>query len=528
MNANNDMTYERVEKNIFLVPLEDIELNPFQVRVAVDEEHVRNVAESILENQMMQIPQARRRADGKIELIFGHHRFYAHQLLAAEHPGYKFMPLEIVELSDEDAFRKAAIENTERANLTVSDQLRTIEIARSFDYSNERIGEELLHMGAAAVRSLWRLRKLPKQILELLDGGEINQQTARRILTACQIADAEMVTEKILELPEKTETNIQNVLLAILENAGGIQRLPVTDGTTDKMHPKWDPGEFAPREWKDVSAAFPFREIGKADFRRLSTGGEPDPDNRYQEIAQAMLTHMRSPSPCATCPFSVSLYKVSYCAISACARMKQERYGEYRLGQLSEEIGLAVYQESDGPFRDCEATFYPESAGVIEALARRSDELRLVPTGISNHAQYYTNSYWAKLVWVGEKAAQKPHSQIPEIVDDIENLEAANQPVVTTVRSHSHRQLIAYNAKILASFLKEHEDFVAIALALMGRPVTSRTDLVYETVAAQIVAQLLELYPDNPIQHLREFAYKFGIPLPEDWDEQILRMEVSE
>jgi hypothetical protein len=29
-------------------------------------------------------------------------------------------------------------------------------------------------MGAAAVRSLWRLRKLPKEILELLDQGEIN------------------------------------------------------------------------------------------------------------------------------------------------------------------------------------------------------------------------------------------------------------------------------------------------------------------------------------------------------------------
>jgi hypothetical protein len=34
-------------------------------------------------------------------------------------------------------------------------------------------------MGEAAVRSLWRLRKLPKEILDLLDKGEINQQTAR-------------------------------------------------------------------------------------------------------------------------------------------------------------------------------------------------------------------------------------------------------------------------------------------------------------------------------------------------------------
>jgi hypothetical protein len=102
----------------------------------------------------------------------------------------------------------ASIENSDRAGLTVSDQIHSIEIARNeFGYSNKRIGEELLHMGEAAVRSLWRLRKLPKEILDLLDKGEINQQTARRILTACQIADTEKVVSKILGLPERNESS---------------------------------------------------------------------------------------------------------------------------------------------------------------------------------------------------------------------------------------------------------------------------------------------------------------------------------
>jgi len=139
LTNNNNIPYQQVSRNIFLVPLEAIEVNRYQVRVAVDMEHVQNVAASIEASIMMQVPQGRLRPNAKVELIYGQNRFYAHQLLAQKDSKYNVMEVEIVEISDEEAFRRAAIENYDRAGLTVSDQIHTIDIARNqFGFSNKK------------------------------------------------------------------------------------------------------------------------------------------------------------------------------------------------------------------------------------------------------------------------------------------------------------------------------------------------------------------------------------------------------
>jgi hypothetical protein len=47
LTNNSNIPYQQVSRNIFLVPLEAIEVNRYQVRVAVDMEYVQNVAASI-------------------------------------------------------------------------------------------------------------------------------------------------------------------------------------------------------------------------------------------------------------------------------------------------------------------------------------------------------------------------------------------------------------------------------------------------------------------------------------------------
>ena len=522
LTNNSNVPYQQVNRNIFLVPLEKIRANRYQVRVAVDMENVQKVATSIEASVMMQVPQGRMYQDETVELIYGHNRFYAHQILAQKDPRYALMEIELVEVSDEEAFRRASIENSDRVGLTVSDQIHSIEIARNeFGYSNKRIGEELLHMGEAAVRSLWRLRKLPKEILDLLDKGEINQQTARRVLTACQITDTEKVINKILGLPEKNESTIQSVILEVLKDAGGIQPLPVSDGTTDKMDARWNPGEFPPREWKDVSAAFPFRELGKEVFTKLITGEEPEAGSRHQETAHAMLVHMSNPGPCALCSYSVSLYKTTYCAIAACARMKQDRFAQQRRAQLSEELGIPMYEESDGSYRDCEAPIYPvKGEEVKQALREKNPNLRLYPTDQLTHVNFHTDSHWAKLVWIGEKGKLKELTEA--------EAEAQTDVQDKPTEPKSHKALIQYCSKILAGYLKDHESFVTLALALMNTPVISRTDLVHETVATKIITTLVEQNPVHPVERLKEFALEFGIKLPDDWEQQISALEGTE
>ena len=530
LTNNSNVPYQQVNRNIFLVPLEKIRANRYQVRVAVDMENVQKVATSIEASVMMQVPQGRMYQDETVELIYGHNRFYAHQILAQKDPRYALMEVELVEVSDEEAFRRASIENSDRAGLTVSDQIHSIEIARNeFGYSNKRIGEELLHMGEAAVRSLWRLRKLPKEILDLLDKGEINQQTARRILTACQIADTEKVVSKILGLPERNESSIQSAIIEVLEESGGIRPLPVSDGTTDKMDVRWIPGQFPRREWKDVSSAFPFRELGKDVFNRLVNGEEPEPGNRYQETAQAMLIHMLDPGACAVCPYYVSIYKTAYCAIAACARMKQERFGNQRLAQLSEELGIAIYKKSDGAYRDCEAPFYPvKGEAVQQALQEKSPNLRLYPTEGMTHANFHTNSYWAKLVWVGEKGTYKDLTETEGSETKTEAPEKPEETEELTTKPKFTKAQIDYCTKIVVNYLRNHEAFVTLALALMGTPVLSRTELVLESVASKIVTTLIGQHPVNTVEHLKNFATQLGIMLPDDWDQQMSAVEGNE
>ena len=257
--AKKPIPFKVIKGNIYSVPLWDIRPNPYQVRVGLDDDYVASLAESIRENEMVQIPQGTLLPNGKVQLIFGHNRLAAHKLLAGKDARYKFMPVEIVaEVANETMFTRAIAENVHGA-LKVSDQIHIIETAKKFNYTSEAIGEKLLNMSGAAVRALWRLKNLSPEILSLVDDGQISQVVARRILSAAQfLGDPDTVTRRILSLPNMTEANIQEAILQAFKDAGGVQTLNLSDGTTDKMRADWDPGEFEPREWSSGVNRVPF------------------------------------------------------------------------------------------------------------------------------------------------------------------------------------------------------------------------------------------------------------------------------
>jgi hypothetical protein len=123
-------------------------------------------------------------------------------------------------------------------------------------------------------------------------------------------------------------------------------------------------------------------------------------------------------------------------------------------------------------------------------------------------------------VWIGEKGKLKELTETEAETP----ADAQDQPT----KPKSHKALIQYCSKILASHLKDHESFVTLALALMNTPVISRTDLVHETVATKIITALVEQSPMYPVERLKKFALEFGIKLPDDWDQQISALEGME
>lgn len=502
----NKHSYPEIGDGVFLVPLEDIHFNRFQGRAAVDKVHVSSLAKSILEKGLMQPPEARWVND-RLELIFGENRIRAHRLLAKKHPEFRYIKIKIVEASDEDAFERSIAENVDRANLTASDRIKIIEHGKQLNYTSEKLGK-ILKMTDAAVRSLWRLRNLPPEILILLDHGKLSQVQARRILSACQLADPKSITEKILNLPELTEANIHDEILTAFREAGGVHVLQLSDGTTDRMPATWEPGEFSIPDWRQVSGAFPFRNIDKGTYSQLASE-EKKPSTQIEEAVYAMLAHMRTPGPCNTCPFSAAIHKQHYCAIAACARMKQDRYAGERLSQLSAETGIAVYNDEDGPFREAEAPFYDGAKSVKSALQRKSKSLRLLPVANLTHTHYYTDSHWAQLVWVGAKAKEQ---ELP-----------SPAPKQETQIAKSPKTEIAlledYLTEIFLGWLKQRSELVAFAAVLLNLEDESQQE---EAIANEVISTILARSSDTQItEQIQRLSEQFEIPLPQDWKKKI-------
>ena len=116
-----------------LIPLSKIQPNPYQPRIVDDPEHIEKLARSIAADKLLQVPMARNHGHNRsCELAFGHSRRKAFewlrdnwkaQGLTDRYTGYTVMPLEVVELTDEEMYRYAITENVQRKDLNPIEQL---------------------------------------------------------------------------------------------------------------------------------------------------------------------------------------------------------------------------------------------------------------------------------------------------------------------------------------------------------------------------------------------------------------------
>lgn len=175
-------------------PLNDILPNPFQTRQSEDIEHVRDLASSILNHTMLQIPTGRPAPDqpGKVQLAFGHSRLAAYKLINDAKDGYDTFPVNIAEMTDEQMFEAAVTENRARKDLTPIEEARAMLVYREqFHKTSEEIGK-LFNLSDSAVRNKIRLLELPAEVQAVV-GITITENAAREIVS-------------VMDLPEEVET----------------------------------------------------------------------------------------------------------------------------------------------------------------------------------------------------------------------------------------------------------------------------------------------------------------------------------
>ncbi len=163
------------------INLNDIKDNPYQPRLHYNQNRVAELAASIKENGLLQVPIARR-IDGTVELAFGHMRKRAFLNLAKNDKKVTTMPLDIRDLSQKDMAMFALEENMKRTDVS------TIEIARAIDNfitatdTSESEVARRIHMSQGNISNMRRVLSLPEKILEKIEEGKINFTMARGLL----------------------------------------------------------------------------------------------------------------------------------------------------------------------------------------------------------------------------------------------------------------------------------------------------------------------------------------------------------
>ena len=159
------------------IPVDEIEVNPFQPRTHFDQEALQELSESIKVHGIIQPITVRRLTNNQYQLISGERRFQASRLA-----GLKTIPAYIRSANDQQMLEMALIENIQRENLNA------IEIALSYqrlisecslkqDELGERVGKN-----RATVTNYLRLLRLPPDIQIAVRDNKLSMGHARAII----------------------------------------------------------------------------------------------------------------------------------------------------------------------------------------------------------------------------------------------------------------------------------------------------------------------------------------------------------
>lgn len=159
------------------IPLEEIEVNPFQPRSHFDQEALLELAESIQVHGIIQPITVRRLSDHQYQLISGERRFQASKLA-----GLKTIPVYLRVANDQQMLEMALIENIQRENLNaieiaLSYQRLMTECSLKQDELGDRVGKN-----RTTVTNYLRLLKLPPDIQIAVRDNKLSMGHARAII----------------------------------------------------------------------------------------------------------------------------------------------------------------------------------------------------------------------------------------------------------------------------------------------------------------------------------------------------------
>lgn len=212
--TSKDISGNYVAGAIANIPVGSIDANPFQPREEFDESALRDLADSISEQGIIQPLTIRKMGFDKYQLISGERR-----LRAAKLAGLETVPAYIRVANDEQMLEWALIENIQRENLNA------IEIAISYtrlleecDLTQEELSKRV-GKNRTTISNYIRLLKLPAEVQAALRDGQITMGHARSIIPVEDPLKQVAITRKI----SKDDLSVRDVEKLVRQ----LEKMPV-------------------------------------------------------------------------------------------------------------------------------------------------------------------------------------------------------------------------------------------------------------------------------------------------------------
>lgn len=170
-----------------------IEPNPYQPRREMDPERVKDLAESIRSEGLLQ-PIVVREAGEVFQLIAGERRWRAHQQL-----GLKTIAARVMKASDSSSAVISLIENLQREGLNpIEESLGYASLMKDFDLTQEAVSERIGKPRASIANAL-RLLALDREIQGFIAKGMLSVGHAKVLLGLEDPAQRSLLARRILE-----------------------------------------------------------------------------------------------------------------------------------------------------------------------------------------------------------------------------------------------------------------------------------------------------------------------------------------
>lgn len=186
----NELLSKREE--IIKVPIINIKESKFQMRRKITPDSLKELVDSIKEKGIIEPVIVRPGGEG-YEIIAGHRRF-----LAAKEAGLEEIPCIVKEVSDNEAAEISLIENIQRENLNpIEEALAIKRLTQKFNLTHEEVAKKI-GKSRVYVTNILRLLKLPPEIKEKIEKGELSEGHARVLLSIKDEEEMKKLAEEII------------------------------------------------------------------------------------------------------------------------------------------------------------------------------------------------------------------------------------------------------------------------------------------------------------------------------------------